>query len=68
MTVKESFNISGAPTTWGDPENKNNIIATTVYGNKFCSVLKQNNIYGIQFHPEKSQKAGMILIKNFLNQ
>ena len=25
MTVKESFNISGAPTTWGDPENKNNI-------------------------------------------
>ncbi len=51
-----------------NPENKNNIIATTVYGNKFCSVLKQNNIYGIQFHPEKSQKAGMILIKNFLNQ
>ena len=25
MTVKESFNISGAPTTWGDPQNKNNI-------------------------------------------
>ena len=28
MTVKESFNISGAPTTWGDPENKNNIAET----------------------------------------
>ena len=28
MTVKESFNISGAPTTWGDPQNKNNIAKT----------------------------------------
>ena len=48
-------------------ENKNDIIATTVYGNKFSSIIKKNNIYGIQFHPEKSQKAGMILVKNFLN-
>ncbi len=48
-------------------ENDNHIIATSKYGNNFCSVLKKDNIYGIQFHPEKSQKAGMILIKNFLN-
>ncbi len=49
-------------------KNNNEIIATTSYGTSFCSVLKKKNIYGIQFHPEKSQKAGMILINNFLNQ
>lgn len=48
-------------------KNKNEILATTSYGTNFCSILKKKNIYGIQFHPEKSQKAGMILIKNFLN-
>ena len=48
------------------PENNDNIIANTVYGEKFCSLIKKDNIFGTQFHPEKSQKAGMQLIKNFL--
>ena len=47
-------------------KNKQEILATTSYGSLFCSVLKKKNIYGIQFHPEKSQRAGMILIKNFI--
>ena len=49
------------------PESNNNIIANTVYGEKFCSVINENNIFGTQFHPEKSQKAGIQLIKNFLS-
>ncbi len=48
------------------PKNNNNIIANTVYGEKFCSVINKKNIFGTQFHPEKSQQAGMQLIKNFL--
>ena len=48
-------------------ENTKEIIASTTYGSIFCSVLKKENIYGIQFHPEKSQKAGMTLINNFIN-
>ena len=48
------------------PENNDIIIANTVYGEKFCSLINKNNIFGTQFHPEKSQKAGMQLIKNFL--
>tara|TARA_Y100000996_G_scaffold392385_1_gene355109 strand:- start:358 stop:978 length:621 start_codon:yes stop_codon:yes gene_type:complete len=47
-------------------KNSSYILAETIYGSKFCSVLKKNNIYGIQFHPEKSQKAGMLLLKNFI--
>ena len=48
------------------PKNKSEVLAVSQYGVKFCSVLKKENIYGIQFHPEKSQKAGMVLMKNFI--
>ena len=41
--------------------------AYTEYGNKFCSSIQKENIYGVQFHPEKSQKAGQKLIHNFLS-
>lgn len=46
------------------------IIATTDYGIKFASAVKSNNIYGVQFHPEKSHLWGVQLLKNFaeLNQ
>ena len=48
-------------------DNKKNIVARSFYGEKFCSIIKQKNILGTQFHPEKSQQAGMQLIKNFLH-
>ena len=44
----------------------NNAIATTNYGVEYASALKRNNFYGVQFHPEKSSKAGEQLLKNFL--
>lgn len=43
-----------------------NILATTVYGYEFPSVIKKDNIIGTQFHPEKSHKYGMKLLKNFV--
>jgi glutamine amidotransferase len=47
-------------------EPKNNITLTqTDYGFKFASIIQQKNIYGIQFHPEKSQSTGLLLLKNF---
>jgi len=47
--------------------NKDIIFATTKYGNsEFISILKNNNILAVQFHPEKSGKNGVILIENFL--
>ena len=43
------------------------IIAETPYCGNFTSVVKSNQIYGVQFHPEKSQKFGRKLLENFLN-
>ena len=50
------------------PEDKNIISATTEYGKKFVSAVKQKNIFGLQFHPEKSQQAGLDVLANFLSQ
>jgi glutamine amidotransferase len=43
----------------------NSVLATTDYGGPFHSVLARGNIMGAQFHPEKSHKFGMRILKNF---
>ena len=48
-----------------DAKEKENILATTHYGFDFSSVVSNQNIYGVQFHPEKSHKWGEQLLKNF---
>lgn len=47
--------------------SQDDILTTTPYGFEFCSSLQKNNIYGVQFHPEKSHKFGMQLLSNFYN-
>lgn len=47
-------------------EPKENVTLTqTDYGFRFSSIIQQQNIFGIQFHPEKSKDAGLQLLKNF---
>jgi glutamine amidotransferase len=41
-------------------------IGTTDYGVQFTSALQQKNYYGVQFHPEKSGRIGLQLLKNFV--
>lgn len=48
-------------------EDDENIATVTPYCGEFVSSVVKNNIVGTQFHPEKSQKAGFKLIRNFLN-
>lgn len=48
-------------------KNIENILAWTPYCGRFCSVVNSGNVYGTQFHPEKSIPAGFKLLKNFLN-
>jgi glutamine amidotransferase len=49
-----------------EPLNKGDVLATTEYGENFCSVLRRGNVWGVQAHPEKSQRAGLRLLRNFL--
>ncbi|MFA6552390.1 MAG: imidazole glycerol phosphate synthase subunit HisH, partial [Candidatus Paceibacterota bacterium] len=49
------------------PKDKKDILAVTPYCGGFVSVVGKDNIYGTQFHPEKSSRAGFQLLKNFLN-
>ena len=43
------------------------IIATSEYGSNIVSAVNKNNIYGCQFHPEKSHSAGLKILENFAN-
>ena len=49
------------------PQDERIIAAITDYGVDFTSILRQDNIYGVQFHPEKSQETGLKILKNFVN-
>ena len=49
-----------------EPSDAGDVAATTVYGETFPSIIRRDNVLGVQFHPEKSQKAGMLLLTNFL--
>ena len=48
------------------PSDKSVIAATCDYGVEFGCVLWKENVYGVQFHPEKSQAIGLKIIKNFV--
>ena len=50
-----------------EPIDKSAIAATCNYGLEFGCVLHKDNVYGVQFHPEKSQSVGLKIIKNFVN-
>ena len=47
------------------PKDQNMVLAVTDYGGAFASSIRAGNIYGVQFHPEKSHQWGIQLLKNF---
>ncbi len=50
-----------------DPEDATVTAATTAYPDAFTSAIHKDNVFAVQFHPEKSQHAGLQLLENFLN-
>lgn len=48
-------------------ENADDIMATTSYGEDFTVAVNRDNVFGLQFHPEKSHKNGLKIFENFAN-
>lgn len=49
------------------PTHPSATIASTDYEDDFCAVVEHENVYGIQFHPEKSQKHGLRILQNYID-
>jgi glutamine amidotransferase len=49
-------------------DDERDVIAWTVYGNRFPSIVRRGNVWGVQGHPEKSHRYGMSLFRNFLKE
>lgn len=48
------------------PRNSSDVLATTEYGLTYACAVARENIFGVQFHPEKSQAVGLQILKNFV--
>ena len=48
-----------------EPEDQKVITGETEYGGRYASVVAEENVCGVQFHPEKSQDVGLLMLKNF---
>jgi imidazole glycerol-phosphate synthase subunit HisH len=76
IPVKDSFLLTGCSpedhyyfvhSYYVDCENQSDIMLKTHYGITFTSSFQSGNIFGTQFHPEKSHRPGLNLLKNFIN-
>jgi len=47
--------------------NQNDVLATFNYSSNYTASINKENIYGVQFHPEKSQENGLRILENFVN-
>ena len=52
---------------YAETTNENLIMATSSHGGEFTSAIAKDNIFAVQFHPEKSSELGLQLLKNFIN-
>jgi glutamine amidotransferase len=51
-----------------DPADAADVLASTDYGIRYASVVGRGRLYGVQFHPEKSQAVGLAILKNFVER
>lgn len=63
--IEEGTNVYFVHSYYVKPEDESVIAATTSYGIDFCSAVWKDNVVATQFHPEKSQDAGLRILKNF---
>lgn len=66
--IDEGTNAYFVHSFYVKPDDDAVIATTTDYGIEFCSSIWKDNIVATQFHPEKSQHAGLLMLKNFASQ
>ena len=49
-----------------EPANENDVVGRGEYGERFVSIVERDNVMGVQFHPEKSSRDGLALLRNFI--
>lgn len=50
---------------YAEPADESIVLATATHGVKFAAMVGKDNVYGVQFHPEKSQREGIAILKHF---
>ena len=63
--INDGTNVYFVHSYYAKPDNAGSVAATSTYGAEFCAAIWQDNIVATQFHPEKSQAAGLRILKNF---
>lgn len=64
--VKDHSYVYFVHSYYPQPADPDVIVATTEYGVKFASMVAKKNLFATQFHPEKSSKTGLTMLKNFV--
>jgi glutamine amidotransferase len=64
--VKDGSNVYFVHSYYPQPTDPKVIVATTEYGIRFPSMVAKKNLFATQFHPEKSSKTGLTILKNFV--
>jgi glutamine amidotransferase len=49
------------------PSDSTHVVGTTVYGERFATLVARDSVFGVQFHPEKSSRHGLALLRNFVD-
>ena len=62
---KDNFDFYFVHSYYFDVSDRNSITGVTTYNHEIPCIIEKDNIFGVQFHPEKSQNAGLLLLKNF---
>lgn len=66
--IEDSSQVYFCHSYYPEPADRADIAATCGYGLDFACVLWKDNVYGAQFHPEKSQAVGLKIIENFVKR
>jgi glutamine amidotransferase len=64
--VKDHSYVYFVHSFYPKPTDPDTVVTTTQYGVKFASMIAKKNLFATQFHPEKSSKTGLTMLKNFV--